>query len=63
MELKNEHVEGQFRNPFVKMNHPLAASPGDRMQGVYLVPAWINSLENKIRVKMTFLEIIKPAEE
>nr|MDO8117640.1 hypothetical protein [Candidatus Sigynarchaeota archaeon] len=61
--LKNDHTSNEFQNPFLKMNHTLAASPGDKMKGVYLIPAWINSPENKIRVKMTFLEIIRSVEE
>jgi hypothetical protein len=58
--LKNEHDPDTLRNPLLRAVHPLAASHASRSMNIVHVPAWIDTMLNRVAMKQAFLEIIKP---
>ncbi|MEX2684092.1 MAG: hypothetical protein Q6373_021160 [Candidatus Sigynarchaeota archaeon] len=58
--LRNDHDPEPFRDANKKLVHPLAASPASISMHIAQIPAWIDSLPNRVALKATFLEIIKP---
>jgi hypothetical protein len=58
--LRNDHDPEPFHDLHKRVVHPLAASPASRSRHVVQIPAWIDVLTNRVAVKATFLEIIKP---
>jgi len=57
--LKNDHDPENLHNSLMKLVHPLSAFPNADAKHVAVVPAWLDSLPNKVAMKQAFLEIIK----
>jgi hypothetical protein len=57
--LKNNHDLEMFHNQLKKVGHPLSASINSSSKVIAQVPAWIDSLPNRVAMKGIFLEIIK----
>jgi hypothetical protein len=58
--LVNDSDKMPFKIPYPAMIHPLLASPERHGLGTHVVPAWLDSPMNKVRVKKAFLDIMMP---
>nr|MDO8084544.1 hypothetical protein [Candidatus Sigynarchaeum springense] len=58
--LKNDHDPEPFHDANKRLVHPLAAFPASEARHVAQVPAWIDSLPNRVAMKALFLEMINP---
>ncbi len=58
--LKNDHDPEPFHDANKKLVHPLAAIPTSKARHIAQIPAWIDSLPNRVAMKAAFLEMIKP---
>ncbi len=58
--LKNDHDPEPFHDAHKRLVHPLGASPASQSMHVVQIPAWIDGIPNRVAMKATFLEMIKP---
>ncbi|MBN2153506.1 MAG: hypothetical protein JW839_18775 [Candidatus Lokiarchaeota archaeon] len=58
--LRNDHDPEPFHDANRRLVHPLAASFASQSAQVARIPAWIDTLPNRVAMKATFLEMIKP---
>ena len=59
VKLKNLMDDKEFKNPFVKMIHPLTRSAPGKNNNILLVPSWVDGIINKVEAKKAFLELIR----